>query len=366
MKKTPLNQWHHTHGARMVDFSGWDMPIQYEGILAEHLNCRNQVSLFDVSHMGELYLEGPDALANLEHLLPNQFGDQQVGQVRYSPMLYPNGTCVDDLSVYKICDTKYLLCVNASNVDKDREWIKEHLFGNVTLTDKSEATGQVAVQGPKGVELVEALVGRSLQNIGYWWFDWALVEGRELMLARMGYTGEDGFEIFCEAKDTLWLWEKLLALGQPLGVAPAGLGARDTLRMEVAFPLYGHEIDDQKSVWGAGLNKFLHPDKPVAFLGQEALQKAKKDGVPEKLVKFVFEGKGVPRSHYPVVDLASGAKIGEVTSGSMSPILNNGFGMAYVKAEYAAPDQAIGIEIRGRVIAARVIKGSFVKTARKS
>jgi len=350
----------------MVDFSGWDMPIQYqEGIIAEHMLCRNQAALFDVSHMGELYLEGPDAMANLQRLLPNDFSDLKIGQVRYSPMLYDNGTCVDDLSVYRLCDEKFLLCVNASNIDKDREWITSQLNGNVTLTDKSLETGQVAIQGPEAVAIVEKLVGRDLSGIKYWWFDWAMVESKEIMIARMGYTGEDGFEIFCNAKDTVWLWEQLLSLGQGKA-APAGLGARDTLRLEVAFPLYGHELDEKHNIASAGVDFFLKPNKAEDFIGKNALIEAKQAGLTEMLVRFVFEGKGVPRAEYPIQDMNSGEVIGHISSGSYSPVSNNGIGMAYLPIQYTDVDTIIGVQIRNRVITAKIIKGAFVKTSRKT
>ncbi|MDT8445474.1 MAG: glycine cleavage system aminomethyltransferase GcvT [bacterium] len=365
MKTTPLNAWHHQSGARMVDFSGWEMPIQYDGIIAEHQRTRTQAGLFDVSHMGELHLEGPDALANLQRLLPNDFRDLQIGQVRYSPLLYDNGTCVDDLSVYKLCDEKYLLCVNASNIDKDREWIQSHLQGDVTLTDKSAETGQIAIQGPAALSIVEKLVGRDLSAIKYWWFDWALVEGKELMLARMGYTGEDGFEIFCKAGDTQWVWDQLLILGKDQGIGPVGLGARDTLRLEVTFPLYGQELNETHPALAAGLGSFIKLDKAEDFIGKAALVQAKQNGMSERLVKFVLEGKGVPRPHYRVLDLETGEPIGEVTSGTHSPMTSQGIGMAYVKTSYAEVDRQIGIEVRNRVIAAKIIKGAFVKVARK-
>lgn len=365
MKTTPLNAWHHNNGARMVDFTGWDMPIQYDGIIAEHKRTREQAGLFDVSHMGELYLEGPDALANIQRLLPNDFADLAIGQVRYSPMLYENGTCVDDLSVYRLCDEKFMLCVNAANLDKDRQWIQAKLSGDVTLTDKSAETGQIAIQGPEAVAIVEALVGRDLSGVKYWWFDWALVEGKEFMMARMGYTGEDGFELFCAAEDTLWLWEKLLEIGQPKGLGPVGLGARDTLRLEVTFPLYGQDIDDQHPALASGLGFFIKFDKAEDFIGKAALAQVKQQGLKERLVRFVLEGKGVPRPHCKVVDPETKQEIGEVTSGTHSPILGKGIGMAYVKTEFAKADTALGIDVRGRVIAAKTIKGPFVKTARK-
>ncbi|OGG95288.1 MAG: glycine cleavage system protein T [Candidatus Lambdaproteobacteria bacterium RIFOXYD2_FULL_50_16] len=348
----------------MVDFSGWDMPIQYEGIIAEHMRTRQGASLFDVSHMGELYLEGKDALANLERLLPNRFGDMKTGQVRYSPMLYENGTFVDDLSVYRLCDDKFLLCVNASNKDKDHAWIAQNIKGEVVLTDKSDATGQIAIQGPKAEAILKKLVKIDLTKIGYWFFDWDLIDGKELLIARMGYTGEDGFEIFIDQEHTLWLWEKLMELGQEEGLQPAGLGARDTLRLEVAFPLYGQEIDDKHLALGCGMSRFMDLEKE--FIGRSPLLAAQKAGLKEQLVKFVLVGKGVPRNHCKVVDLNSRELIGEVTSGSHSPVLSGGIGMAWIKAEHAQPGKIIGIEVRDRVLEAKLIQGSFVKTSKKA
>jgi len=341
------------------------MPIQYEGIIAEHMACRNQIGLFDVSHMGELFLEGKDALNNLQRILPNDFADMTIGQVRYSPMLYDNGTCVDDLSVYRVGDEKYMLCVNAANIEKDHQWIQEHLSGDVVLTNTSEQTGQIAIQGPGAVSVVEKLVGRDLSHIKYWWFENDQVEEKPLMLARMGYTGEDGFEIFIDGADTLWLWEKLMELGGDQ-ISPVGLGARDTLRLEVAFPLYGHELDDQHQVACAGLGFFIKPGKPIDFIGKEALLSAREQGLTEKLVRFVLEEKGIPRAEYPLEDLETGETIGHIASGSLSPVTGQGVGMAYVPTKYSEEGMSIGVRVRKRVLKAKVIKGAFIKTARKA
>ncbi len=354
MKKTPLNSWHHQAGARMVDFSGWEMPVQYQGIIAEHKATRARAGLFDVSHMGEILLTGKDALSNLQRLLPNDPSKLALGQAQYSPLLYDNATVVDDLSVYKLAEEKYLLCVNCSNKDKDFAWVRQNLQGDCLAQDVSDQYGQIALQGPEAVEILQKALGFDLMSLKYWWFTSFTWEGAELLIARMGYTGEKGCEIFCPSGVTRKLWEAILAAGEPCGLVPVGLGARDTLRMEVAYPLYGQELDDRRHVLGANVTRFLKLDKPQDFIGKQALQAGNN---PERLIYLVLEEKGIPRPHYPLLNLA-GQRVGEVTSGTYSPSLGQGIAIAYAREEEASQAEYL-IEIRGKGLKARRIQPPF-------
>lgn len=352
-KKTPLFSWHESHGGRIVDFAGWQMPVQFAGINQEHKTTRTKAGLFDVSHMGELFLEGPDALSNLRRLLTNDPASLKIGQVQYSPMLYPGGTTVDDLSVYKLGEESYMLCVNASNAEKDYQWIKENLQGQVSFENRSHEYGQIALQGPNAERILSKILDLDLGRIRYWWFERCQHDGVELIVARMGYTGEDGFEIFLPWEKTLSFWEEIVAQGEPEGLEPIGLGARDTLRLEVAYPLYGQEIDDQRLITAAGMKRFIKMDKD--FIGKEALQ-SQTPG--EILVGLEMIDKGVPRSHYPIENEA-GEMIGEVTSGSVSPMSGKGVAMAYVKREYAELGSEVKVAIRTKRALAKVVKMPF-------
>ena len=360
LKKTPLNQWHHENGARMVEFCGWDMPVQYEGIIAEHKATRTTAGLFDVSHMGEIFLRGPDALSNLQNLLPNDPSTLKIGQVQYSPLLTETGAVVDDLSIYKFGEEEYLLCVNASNVDKDFAWIQSHLSGDVKATNESDDFSQIAIQGPKAEEILSSVLGLDFTDLKYWWFQKHEQQSQELIIARMGYTGERGFEIFCPNDVAVALWEELMAAGKELGIQPIGLGARDTLRMEVCFPLYGQELTDSNSILGAKVGRFLKLDKPFDFIGKKALLASKEAKDYNQLVFLELVDKGVPRSHYPVLD-AAGETIGEVTSGNMSPMLGRGIAIASVKKDQADATEMF-IQVRNKNLKAQVVKGPFVPT----
>ena len=341
----------------MVDFSGWEMPVQYEGIIAEHRATREKAGLFDVSHMGEIRLTGTDSLKNLQHLLPNDLSKMSIGQATYSPLLYENGTVVDDLSCYKLGDEEYLLCVNCSNKDKDFAWIQKNLTGDCQAVDESDEFGQIALQGPMGAQILQEALGFDLKSIKYWWFtqlDW---EGIPLMIARMGYTGEEGAEIFVPAEHTQKLWEHLMDQGELQGLQPIGLGARDTLRMEVAYPLYGQELDDRHVVLGANLNRFLKLNKEADFIGKEALLQAKEKGDYDRLVYLILEDKGIPRHDYPVVNEA-GEKIGQVTSGNHSPSSSQAIAIAYVQPQYADSGDLF-IEVRGKKLKTRRISPPF-------
>lgn len=360
VKKTPLNEIHREAGGKMVDFAGWEMPIQYEGIVAEHKKTRESVTLFDVSHMGEIHFQGNDALANLQNLTTNDVSTLEIGQVQYSMLLYPNGTMVDDITVYRLAESHYFLCVNAANITKDYEWIRSQLVGEVDCENRSDTIGQIAIQGKSAVKIVEALVGESLENLGYYWFKETTLAGKSILLARMGYTGEDGFEIFCDRDDTVSIWQALMKEGEPFGISPAGLGARDTLRLEVCFPLYGQDIDDQHHPIEAGLGRFVVLAKDD-FIGKDAIVAAKKEGLQRKLIRFTLSVRGVPRPHYKLYDETGERCIGEVTSGTSSPSLGQGIGMGYVEKAYSKIGTAILVEIRKKKVPASIVKPPFVK-----
>ena len=364
LRKTPLNALHKTAGGKMVDFNGWEMPVQYEGILAEHRRTREGVSLFDVSHMGEIFFEGQDSLPVIQQLTTNDASLLQVGQAQYSALLYENGTFVDDITVYRLDDRKYMFCVNASNTEKDFTWIQNHVFGDCVCTNRSDSFGQIAIQGKHSTSVLQAISETSLESIQYYHFIQTQLGGEEVILARMGYTGEDGFEIFCNTNATEQLWTTLLEHGKSYGIAPAGLGARDTLRLEVNYPLYGNEIDNNHNPFEAGLAWIVKLEKGD-FIGKKALLKIKeKNEVEKKLIAFILDGKGVPRSHYKIFNIDGKEEIGEVTSGTSSPILRNGIGMGYVPAKNSSPGEKINIQIRNKLCPATIVKRPFVKISR--
>ena len=361
LKKTPLYEAHRQLGGKMVEFAGWEMPVQYQSVIAEHNNTRTAVGLFDVSHMGEVYFEGKEALANLQRLTCNDVSKLAIGQVQYSALLYENGTFVDDITAYRLGENRYFLCVNAANTTKDFEWIEAHLQGDVVCENRSSQFGQLALQGRKAPELLQQLTSEAVHEMGYYWFREIELLGKPMIVARMGYTGEDGFEIYCPQESTLELWETLLAKGQPFGIQPAGLAARDTLRMEVCFPLYGQDIDDQHNPLEAGLGRFVALEKED-FIGKSALQNVKTEGIQRKLIRFVLDVRGVPRPHYPILDETGEQPLGEVTSGTNSPTLGKGIGMGYVPVEQAKIGNKIQIEIRNKTFPATIVKPPFVKT----
>lgn len=359
IQKTPLNQIHHNSGGKMVDFHGWEMPVQYEGVIKEHLATRDGVSLFDVSHMGEVMMEGKDALANIQKLTTNDAGDLAIGQVQLSTMLYPNGTIVDDLTVYRLGKERYQLCINSANTQKDFEWIQSHIEGDLTCRNTSSEVGQIAIQGKHADEIVQAMTDCPLKEIKYYWCAETDLIGLPVLIARMGYTGEDGFEIFCRKKDTETIWNELLSLGKPFGIAPAGLGARDTLRLEMCYCLYGNDIDDQHNVLESGLGWIVKTDSSD-FIGKEEVLKIKEKGISQKLVPFILNGKGVPRQDYKIFDESGQKEIGVVTSGTSSPCLKQGIGMGYVQKGYFKKGTPVTIQIRKKLVPATITKSPFV------
>lgn len=361
MKKTVLNQVHRQAGARMVEFGGWDMPVQYAGVIAEHLAVREAAGLFDVSHMGEVEVSGPQAFAFLQFATTNDVSALVDGQVQYTALCYPSGGVVDDLTLYRFAADNYLLCVNAANIDKDFEWLQtllaENDFSELKLVNRSDEYAQLALQGPLSEEILALLTDTDLGAIKYYNFAEGEVAGIPTIISRTGYTGEDGFELYCPTVDGVKLWQELMRVGEPLGLVPTGLGARDTLRLEKAYALYGHEITAEILPLEARL-AWITKLKKGDFVGRQVLLEAKDAGLKRKLIGLKLTEAGVPRENYPV--LCEGRKVGYVTSGTMSPCLRQGIALALVEAEIADGGQPLQIGIRKRQFATERVKPPFV------
>jgi aminomethyltransferase len=356
LKRTPLHAAHVRAGARMIPFGGWDMPVQYTGIIEEHRTVRGAVGCFDVSHMGEFEFQGPGACQALQRLTTNDVAALEVGQVQYSLLCYEDGGIVDDLTLYRLADEHYMMTVNASNIDKDWAWVEGHLEGRVDARNVSEETGLIAVQGPAAERLVGGLADVDVTAIGYYRFVRGRVAGVPTIISRTGYTGEDGFELYLPAAGAEHVWERLLADGKPAGVAPIGLGARDTLRLEMKYALYGNDIDQATNPLEAGLGWVVKAAKGP-FVGREAIERVRAAGPPRRLVGFEMVERAVPRHGYAI--LHGGAPAGAVTSGSYGPSVDKYIGMGYVPSALAAVGTEIAIEVRGRGQAARVVKTPF-------
>jgi aminomethyltransferase len=363
MKKTPLHAEHVRLGAKMVEFGGFDMPVQYSGIKKEHAAVREAAGMFDVSHMGEVLVEGPGALAFIQQITVNNVAVLEPGRAQYSAMCYGNGTIVDDLLVYMLAPERYMLVINAANIDKDVAWMRDNMVNGMTLTDISENTGLLAIQGPRAAAILQQFTGVDLASIPYYRFETATFAGiPDVIISATGYTGEKGFELYFDSSkyDSAALWNAILEAGTPHGLLPCGLGARDTLRLEMGFALYGNDISDTTNPLEAGLGWITKLDKG-AFNGSEALAAVKAAGVSRKLAGFVMnDEKAIPRGHYPVCD-ASGGVIGEVTSGGQSITRGIGIGMAYVKPAFAESGKSIFISIREKLNEATVTKPPFIK-----
>ena len=345
-------------GARMVDFGGWDMPVQYTGIIEEHHAVRRAAGLFDVSHMGEIEIRGPEAGLLADHVTTNAATRLQAGQVRYSALLYDHGGFVDDILVHKVAGDHYFLCVNAGNQDKDFAHIASRNRFDATVENTSARYAQLALQGPQARAALQKLTPVDLAAIRYYWFADGEVSGAQARIARTGYTGEDGYEIYFPPADAARLWRELLEAGAEFGVKPVGLGARNTLRLEAKMALYGHEIDASISPLEAGLGWIVKFDKGD-FVGREALLKQKAGGVRRKLVGFEMRGRGIARDGYEV--LRDSAAAGWVTSGSYSPTLNKNIGLCYLPAEEAQPGKSIQIVIRNQPVDAVTVETPFYK-----
>ncbi len=352
-KKTPLALWHETHGGKMVSFAGFYMPIQYEkGIIHEHEWVRNCAGLFDVSHMGEFTLKGKDALRNINRLVSNDFSDLEIGSIRYGVLVYENGCAVDDVLIYRLETDKYLWVVNASNIDKDYAFIKEHLVGEVEFVNRSDDFGEIALQGPSSEKILRKLTHQIPQDY-YSFIQNAQIDGMTCLISRTGYTGEDGFELYVRSHETEKLWNLLLERGQEEQLEPCGLGARDTLRLEAGMPLYGHELSESITPLEANLSRFVKMDKED-FIAQKALSQP----VLRKRVALELIDRGIARDGYKVY--CKGEEVGVITSGTHSPTLNKAIALALVKVEVAS-EVEFEIDVRNRLLKAQKVKIPFYK-----
>ena len=357
MKKTALNSIHIEAGAKMVPFAGYEMPLQYSGLTDEHLNVRENLGVFDVSHMGEFFLKGEKALDLVQKVTSNDASKLIDGKIQYSCLPNGKGGIVDDLLVYRINAEEYMLVVNASNIEKDWNWIKSHNTFGVEMTNKSDEISLLAVQGPKAVEVLQKLTSVNLSEISYYSFVYGDFAGIEnILISATGYTGAGGFEIYFENKHAETIWNAVMEAGKDFGIKPAGLAARDTLRLEMGFCLYGNDIDDTTSPLEAGLGWITKFTKP--FTNSVSLAEQKANGVNKKLVGFEMIDRGIPR-HYYIIKDASGNEIGSVTSGTQAPSLGKGIGIGYVQSSFAKIDTEIYIDIRNTLVKAKVVKFPF-------
>jgi aminomethyltransferase len=373
LKKTALNATHRALKAKMVDFGGWDMPVEYPGpgggVMAEHLAVRTSVGLFDVSHMGEIQFRGPGSLAAVQHITMNDVSRLKDGQAHYSALLTPEGTYVDDILVHRLSENDYLLVVNAGTKDKDYAWIRQQVggFPGIHLSDYSPYYSQLAVQGPRALETLQKLTKVELAGIRNYWFAFGEVAGvANVLIARTGYSGEDGFEVYIPSDEptTVKMWEALMDAGQEFAIRPCGLGARNTLRLEAGMPLYGHEISDSINVLEAGLERWLKLDKGE-FIGREALLAVQAAGGPKrKLVGLEMVERGIGRDGYPVLSL-DGERIGAITSGSPAPFLKTNIAFALVPTAVAASGEDVLVEVRGNRVRAKQVAIPFYKRPKK-
>ena len=360
-------------GAKMVEFNGWDMPVEYPssigcGIVAEHMAVRTGVGIFDVSHMGDIRLAGPGALAAVQHISMNDASKLALGQAQYSALLYPQGTFVDDVIVHRLGEDEYLLVINAGTREKDFSWVRENTRQfDCAVENLSDDFTQIAIQGPKGVDVLQKLTDRDLSAVKFYWVTRGTVCGlKNVLMGRTGYTAEDGFEIYVPADEatSARVWHEVLAAGKEFGVVPCGLGARNTLRLEGKLPLYGHEITDTINVWEAGLDRFCKMEKPE-FIGRAALEKAKPEGLKKTLAGLEMVDRGIARDGYKVLD-EGGHEIGYVTSGSPAPFLKTYIALAYVPPAQAAVGTTVKVEVRGQGVKAQVVPIPFYKRPKKS
>jgi aminomethyltransferase len=371
IRKTALNAVHRQMGAKMVEFNGWDMPVEYPssgGIIAEHLAVRRGVGIFDVSHMGDIRLAGPKALAAVQHISMNDASRLAVGQAQYSALLYPQGTFVDDVIVHRLGDEEYLLVINAGTREKDFSWVRDHTREfDCRVEDLSDEFTQIAIQGPRGVDVLQKLTGADLGRVKFYWVTRGTVCGlKDILIARTGYTAEDGFEIYIPADEatSAMVWNGILEAGKEFGVVACGLGSRNTLRLEGNLSLYGHEISDTINVWEAGLDRFCKMEKPE-FVGRAALEKAKAEGLQRTLIGLEMTERGIARDGYKVLD-GDGRGIGYVTSGSPAPFLKKNIALAYVPPEFASVGTVLKVEIRGQGVGAQVVAAPFYRRPKKA
>jgi aminomethyltransferase len=361
LKKTPLNSIHHELGARLVDFAGWEMPVDYGAVVAEHLAVRTAAGLFDVSHMGELLVEGAGALGLLQRLTPNDVSRLAVGQAQYTALTTPEGCFVDDLIIYRLGDSSYLAVVNAANIEKDLEWIESHRRGEGEVTNVSDRYALIALQGPCAPDILGTVTTaglEGLESLKSYHFIRGDVAGLEAIICRTGYTGEDGFELLIHSESAEAIWRRIMEAGAAHGLRPAGLGARDTLRLEAKMALYGNDIDEEHTVLEADLAWLVKLDKGD-FIGRGVLARQDEEGIGRKLVGFEMSDRGIARSGYPV--LVGGKVETEVTSGSFAPYLRKAIGLCYLPPSAWSPGSEIEIDLRGRSAKARVVPTPFYK-----
>jgi aminomethyltransferase len=367
VRKTALNSVHRRLGAKMVEFNGWDMPVEYSGIIAEHVAVRTGVGIFDVSHMGDIFVAGPQALAAVQHISMNDASRLANGQAQYSALLYPQGTFVDDVIVHRVGLDEYLLVINAGTREKDFSWVRDNTRQfDCAVENLSDDFSQIAIQGPQGVDLLQKLTDADLAALKFYWVTRGMVCGlKNTLIARTGYTGEDGFEIYIPSDEetSARVWNEVLEAGREFGAIPCGLGARNTLRLESKLPLYGHEISDTSNVWEAGLDRFCKMEKPE-FIGHVALQAARVESLKRTLIGLEMTERGIARDGYKVCN-DTGTEIGYVTSGSYAPFLKKSIALAYVSPEYSALGSTVQIEIRSQGVKARVVPTPFYKRPKK-
>ena len=359
MKKTALHEIHKALGAKLVPFAGYQMPVQYEGVNAEHLTVRKGVGVFDVSHMGEFLIEGPNALALIQSVASNDASVLSIGKAQYSCLPNNKGGIVDDLIIYRLEENAYLLVVNASNIEKDWQWISANNDVGAKMTNISDDYSLLAIQGPMAIEAMQILTSVDLKALKFYHFEISDFAGiQNVIISATGYTGSGGFEIYCKNTDVEQLWNQVFEAGAKYGIKPIGLAARDTLRLEMGYCLYGNDINETTSPIEAGLGWITKFTK--SFTNDYALSQQKANGVTRKLVGFELKDRGIPRQSYPIVD-SNAVVIGSVTSGTMSPSLNKGIGMGYVRSEFSEVGTEIGIKIRKKIVLAKVIKLPFYK-----
>ncbi len=359
MKKTLLFECQKTLGGKMIEFFGWDMPVEFKGIIDEHMAVRKKAGLFDVSHMGEISVKGPEALKFLQYLTPNDVSRIFPIKAQYTVLTTEKGAFVDDLLIYCLGENDYLLVVNAANTKKDYEWILSHKGEfNVRIENESDHYTQMALQGPKSLEILQPLTELRLDEMKMFGANWGSLAGEKVLISRTGYTGEDGFEIYTRSLKPEQIYNLIMKSGESYGILPIGLGARDTLRLEAALMLYGNDIDDKTTVLEAGLG-WLVKFKKGDFLGSQALFKQREKGINRKIVGFEITGRGIARSHYPVY--VQGGKLSEVTSGTFSPYLRKSLGLTYLPIKFTEVGTEIAIEIRGKLIPAKIISLPFYK-----
>ncbi len=361
-RRTPLYECHQRAGAKIVEFAGWQMPVQYVGLIEEHRAVRQQAGLFDVSHMGEFSVRGPDAASFLQRMTPNDVSRLADGRAHYSGLLTEDGTYVDDILIYRFAEDDYMLVVNAGNRQADLDWLLEHRGdAEVAIEDRSDDTALLALQGPAAAEILAGLTDSDLAAVRYYGFVSGKVAGHPAIISRTGYTGEDGFELYLEPEAAPPVWDSLLEAGAPQGLVPAGLGARDTLRLEAAMALYGHELDRTTTPWEAGLSWVVKLESGD-FVGRDALVRQKEAGIPRRLIGFEVVGRGIAREGYALA--TSGGAEGVVTSGTWSPTFEKSIGLGYLPTGSTEDGDPLVITVRKREVEARAVPIPFYKRAR--